>query len=41
MVLIYKHKINFILIKHKIYVFYLLGGCEYRANNQGQTFTYT
>jgi hypothetical protein len=27
--------INFILIKQKIYVFYLLGGCKCGANNQG------
>jgi hypothetical protein len=34
---IYIYMINFILIKHKIYVFYWLGGCEYGANNQGSS----
>jgi hypothetical protein len=26
--------INFVLIKNKIYVFYLLGGCKCEENNQ-------
>jgi hypothetical protein len=33
-VYIYIYIINFILIKFKIYVFYLLGMCEYKVNNQ-------
>jgi hypothetical protein len=34
-VFIYMNRINFILIKYKIYVFYLLGGCECEVINQG------
>jgi hypothetical protein len=29
------HRINVVLINHKIYVFYWLGECECGANNQG------
>jgi hypothetical protein len=32
---IYIYRVNFVLIKHKIYVFYRLDGCECGANNQG------